>query len=72
MCKLGMRKLITFNIEIESLKSLDAFVIAPCSRSDILNEIISYMLTNPETINHFVNSKMDQIKRVIDSNVNYE
>ena len=72
MPKLYMRKLITINIDIESLKVLDSYLQVPCGRSDLLNEIISYMLTNPGTIEHFVNKKLNEVKNMLESNVNYE
>ncbi|HSA76377.1 MAG TPA: hypothetical protein VLE02_02415 [Nitrosarchaeum sp.] len=67
-----MRKPITFHIDVDTLKVLDSYVLLPCCRSDLLNEIVSYMLTNPGTINHFVNKKLNEVKNMLESNVNHE
>ena len=72
MPKLYMRKLISFHIDADSLKVLDSYLLPPCGRSDLLNEIVGYMLTNPGTINHFVNKKINEVKTMLESNVNYE
>lgn len=67
-----MRKVITFNVEKDQLTILDSYLVAPVSRSDLMNEILSYMLTNPGTINHFVNKKLDEIKTIVNSIPNNE
>lgn len=65
-----MRKLITINIDVDSLTVLDSYLISPCGRSDLLNELISYMLSQPEYVKHFVGKKNTEIKNMLESNVN--
>jgi len=57
-----VRKPISINFELDNIKQLDVFIHPPVSRSDLINDILEYMLKNPDTIKHFVKTRQQQIE----------
>lgn len=52
-----MRKQTLVCFEIDLLAQFDQHIIRPCSRSDLLNDIIEYLLRNPYVIDSFVQNR---------------
>ena len=67
-----MRKVITMNIDVDKLKVFDSYLIAPCGRSDLWNEIMGYMINNPTMLTHFVNKKNSEIENYLSTIPNKE
>lgn len=67
-----MRKIITMNIDIEKLQVFDSYLVPPCGRSDLWNEIMGYMILNPTMLTHFVNKKNSEIQNLLASIPNNE
>lgn len=65
-----MRKIISINIDIEKVQRLDQYVIRPCSRSDVINDLIGFALNSPYVIEAFVKSKLDELKIQSETSVN--
>ena len=63
-----MRKIISFNIDVDKLTVLDSYVQLPCTRSDLLNEIVGYMIDNPQTMSYFVTKRIDQTNLILSVN----
>ena len=63
-----MRKIISFNIDVDKLTVLDSYVQLPCTRSDLLNEIVGYMIGNPQTMSYFVTKRIDQTNLILSVN----
>lgn len=59
----------SMNIEENILKQLDALIIAPVSRSDVLNALLQYILQQPDMITHLVKCELREIEyRIATSN----
>ena len=65
-----MRKPTSINFEIDHLQQLKQYLIAPVSMSDLMNDIVGFMLLNPSTINTFVERKLNELKQYALTNVN--
>lgn len=65
-----MRKPTSINFEIDKLQQLKQYLIPPVSMSDLMNDIVGFMLLNPSTINTFVERKLDELKQYALTNVN--
>lgn len=62
-----MRKIITMNIDVDKLQVFDSYLVAPCGRSDLWNEIMGYIILQPNLLTHFVNKKNAEIQNLLDS-----
>lgn len=60
-----IRRVFGVNVNADNLKILDQYVIAPCSRSDVIDEIIAYVIKSPEFLKSLVDNKLEQIKNSI-------
>lgn len=61
------RKTYSFNIEQDIISRLDAIVISPVSRSDVLNNLLEYALNNQYVLESFVNNNLNIMKSRVDS-----
>lgn len=61
------RKTYSFNIEQDIINRLDAIVISPVSRSDVLNDLLEYALNNQYVLESFVNNNLNIMKSRVDS-----
>lgn len=57
------RKIISITIDYETLNQIDKLVVRPCSRSDIINCVLEYILNSPGIIEHFVHEKNVEFER---------
>lgn len=57
-----MRKIISANMDEEKISFIDSYVIRPCSRSDVLNDLIGYVMQTPSIIEHFVSQKNRELE----------
>lgn len=57
-----MRKIYSFNLDQDNIKRLDAIVQHPVSRSDIVDSMIEYVLQTPYILEHFVQSKLNEMQ----------
>lgn len=62
-----MRKTFSFNLDIETINKIDQFVINPCSRSDLIESILTYTLQNSYILTSFVQTELDKIKARVES-----
>lgn len=67
-----MKKITTINVNADNLKVFDSYLVAPCGRSDLFDEVLSYIITSPQLLIHFVNKKNTEIKNYVDSIPNNE
>ena len=61
------RKTYSFNIEQDIISRLDAIVISPVSRSDVLNDLLEYALNNQYVLESFVNNNLNIMKSRVDT-----
>ena len=61
------RKTYSFNIEQDIISRLDAIVISPVSRSDVLNDLLEYALQNKYVLESFVNNNLNIMKSRVDT-----
>ncbi len=57
-----MRKTFSFNLEQNLIQRLDAIVITPVSRSDVVNDLLEYALSNQYVLEFFVNNNLNIMK----------
>ncbi len=56
-----MRKPFLLNLDIDKVQKLDAQIIRPCSRSDVINDLIQFALDSGYVISAFIKSRNDQM-----------
>lgn len=56
-----MRKATSINFDTDKLAILDQYIIRPCSRSDLINDIVGYILQSPYVLETFVKLKLDEL-----------
>ena len=61
------RKTYSFNIEVDLINRLDAIVISPVSKSDIICDLLEYALNSESYLESIVNNKLDVMKSKVDS-----
>ena len=61
------RKTYSFNLDIDTINKIDQFVINPCSRSDLVESLLTYALQNSYILSSFVQTRLDEIKTKVDS-----
>ena len=59
---------VSANLNKERVKQFDSFIIAPVSRSQVIDAIIEYTLKSPEFLKAIVNNEQDKINRLIEIN----
>lgn len=52
-------------LEQETRDALDKFVIRPCSRSDVIEDVMQYMMKNPDVLKSFVDSRNEITRRYV-------
>ena len=62
-----MRKTFSFNLDIETINKIDQFVIKPTSRSDLIESLLTYALSNSYILTSFVQTELDKIKARVES-----
>lgn len=65
-----MRKITSLNLDIDKIQLLDQYIKLPCSRSDVVNDILGYVLQSPYVIEAFVKSKLDELNHNALTSVN--
>jgi|APSaa5957512535_1039671.scaffolds.fasta_scaffold740010_1 hypothetical protein len=63
-----IKKPVSLNLETDKVKQLDLLIQTPVSRSDIVNDILGYLLQSPDTIKHFVSVRQQQITELLSVN----
>jgi len=64
-----VRKQTLVYFETDLLSQFDQYVIRPCSRSDLLNDIIDYLMKNPHVINSFVERRNASMLEIAERNI---
>lgn len=62
-----VRKTFSFNIEQDLISKLDAIVINPVSRSDVLNDLLEYALKSESYLESIVSNRLDVMRSLVDS-----
>lgn len=63
------RKQTLVYFETDLLNQFDQHIVRPCSRSDALNDILDYLLKNPDVINSFVERRNASMKEIAERNI---
>ena len=58
-----MRRVTSLNLDTDKIERLDQYIKLPCSRSDVVNDILGYVLQSPYIIEAFVKMKLDELNR---------
>lgn len=56
------RKIISLNLDVDVVQRIDQYVVRPCSRSDLVNDVLVYMMQNSGILEHFVREKNSQLQ----------
>lgn len=56
-----MRKKYTLNLDVDKVTALDNLIIRPCSKSDVINDLIQFALDSGYVISAFVKTRNDNM-----------
>lgn len=56
-----MRRPYCLNLDIDKVEKLDLQIIRPCSRSDVINDLIQFALDSGYVISAFIKSRNDDM-----------
>ena len=62
-----VKKNYTFYLNTDNINKLNQLIVYPCSRGNLMDEIINYLLKSPWIITELRDNKLDQIKTIIES-----
>lgn len=57
----------SMTLEADLLKQIDALLVPPVCRSDLLNAVLRYLLAQPDFISHMVKCELREIRYRIDT-----
>ena len=64
-----MRKAYCLNLDVDKIEKLDLQIIRPCSRSDVINDLIQFALDSGYVISAFIKSRNDEMLIKAESNI---
>ena len=62
-----VRKIYSMNLDQDKIMRLDQMIISPCSRSDIVDDIIGFVLQSPYVIDAFIKSKLIEFESKVNN-----
>ena len=62
-----LKKNYTFYLNTDNISKLNQLIIFPCSRGNLMDEIINYLLKSPWIITQLMDNKLAQINSIIES-----
>lgn len=65
-----LKKNYTFYLNTDNITKLNQLIIYPCSRGNLMDEIINYLLKSPWIITELMNNKLEQINAIIEGTNN--